>query len=664
MDYTFNTPRGIYHPSGDSPSKDKENHFPAHIEKVTGDMAKSRFQDGNGSNAPLPFTGHLKKQSELFKASIALKHLPQPLNPHNPHAENLNDVYMTNFHENRKLRALSPAPREVVFKPGNAPRGAVFHNRACYEIASLIGLEETVAPAKKGTADVVARHEYKTYTSANGKDRFLIQSDNGETNGGLIPMRDFNKHPNGDITYFDEDLQEEEYLTPTDSGTYIKNLSFTRFSSESKFTLLLKDDDDETEVVVPDNQLIRIGSQDEVAIDNKQYTLDEEDGLVTLTPKDPTDSNEQENLSFVRLVKPAGRSDLVPTDYLAPEDAYFKFDKKNSIVTADDGKHTLEKKGDGYFVSEKPEEFHVVIDKDGKAYLSTSAEMSKIEKDNKGDFILYNGQKYRVTEDNHDSIKVIGYHIIGMVQSKVENTYTKTEDGENIDVASQSPATKDFFNRIDSSSFMKAFLATIILRPQDGKVGSLNVSNVLFQAIPNSDGSSDPTDTNVKLMPVLIDLDETLPEKNDYSTDLEISQEGKAHVHVVRNGLMAFPQVSKALTADQRSEVVGMMETIISKRGAIEKQLSKYAKSGHADFNTSHVNATIEIIDKMKAFLQTPPRKNWSLGDLFFTIFPEYHEQWKLLDQMRGGMSAAQKADIIGHISLEMMQQMIENEDS
>jgi hypothetical protein len=60
----------------------------------------------------------------------------------------------------------------------------------------------------------------------------------------------------------------------------------------------------------------------------------------------------------------------------------------------------------------------------------------------------------------------------------------------------------------------------------------------------------------------------------------------------------------------------------------------------------------------MQAFAKNPPKADWSLQDLFFDIFPEYHEQWELLDNVRGGLTPGQKAEEIGFTSYERMADM------
>ena len=71
--------------------------------------------------------------------------------------------------------------------------------------------------------------------------------------------------------------------------------------------------------------------------------------------------------------------------------------------------------------------------------------------------------------------------------------------------------TQDAFYRwIPMNYFSEAFLASLLLRPQDWKIESLDESNVLFSTQPNIDGKIDPQDPTCPLRPVLIDLDETM----------------------------------------------------------------------------------------------------------------------------------------------------------
>lgn len=75
----------------------------------------------------------------------------------------------------------------------------------------------------------------------------------------------------------------------------------------------------------------------------------------------------------------------------------------------------------------------------------------------------------------------------------------------------------------------------------------------------------------------------------------------------------------------------GKEETI-----AIEKQPGAFDKD--------HISAYNDVVHNLDRFLKENEKNDWSLGQLFFFVFPEYADQWKML----GNMDSVKKAMHIG----------------
>ena len=205
-----------------------------------------------------------------------------------------------------------------------------------------------------------------------------------------------------------------------------------------------------------------------------------------------------------------------------------------------------------------------------------------------------------------------------------------------------------FFNRISMDSFIEAFVAVILLRPQDGVIGFFDNSNILFQAIPQGDNIN-PLDPTIQLRPVLIDLDETIPADNEKCLDPRLTNNGKETKHAVRNGLMAFPQSQNKLSERDKLYAETLMIDIINQEDNISQLLEKREM-----FTPAHVSATKEIIQRMGNFVDNQPDE-WSLQDLFFTLFPDYKKQWDALDPY----PPAYKAQIHGKASVESFPELV-----
>lgn len=298
-----------------------------------------------------------------------------------------------------------------------------------------------------------------------------------------------------------------------------------------------------------------------------------------------------------------------------------------------------------------PEDEFIIAYKDGKPFLIQCGEDEKSDKEildlvtdkNNKKSITLNNNRYNLEISPSGSVRVIGKNVEGLVQMKVNNTYTTPSSASGrsspLNILNPSENREHFYKRIDMPSYIECFLATMLIRPSDGKITDLEDSNVLFEALPNDSQVCDPMNPSCRLRPVMIDLDESLPSKNGL-----VEKEGVDGVHAMRNGLMAFPQ-AWGLSDDERNLVVAGIKKMIEKKAEIRNLLFKFVndKSGPEAFNIENIKACIEVIDRMEAFLEKPP-KDWKLKDLFFYVFPEYFLHWKKL----GDLSPEDKAMHIG----------------
>ncbi|MBS0656469.1 MAG: hypothetical protein JSR46_11885, partial [Verrucomicrobia bacterium] len=241
--------------------------------------------------------------------------------------------------------------------------------------------------------------------------------------------------------------------------------------------------------------------------------------------------------------------------------------------------------------------------------------------------VIRNGQEYQL-EQSDEGLKIIGKDIKGMMQSKVPNVFIGTE-GKNgiVNIVNSSKEVKEaFYNRIPMNYFADAFLASLLLRPQDGKIESLDQSNVLFSAQPNSDGKIDLQDPTCLLRPVLIDLDETMPANNN----IFIADDGM-ECCAVRLGLMGFPHARRALDRGEKEYLLHKIQKIVDEKVSLRSNLESYAKKPKVgDFvKQEHIDAFCEVIERLEGFTKTHALDaEWNLQSLCFAVLPEYARQW------------------------------------
>lgn len=570
-----------------------------------------------------------------------------------PHSsENANDVYMSDFSHTEEVQP-------VVFKPGkDAAQRAVI----CSGLAKMVGLGESIPVAKTGVASVVGKDIYTRLTREDGVDILVVKE-------SLDKVSDFTKGESGEVTC---------RIDSTHISLFPKEKNYQYQSNETAFGKALKKkedfiiltDDKYLLMIAPKNSVYDVLKGDYVQVNGHSYLVKQKEGKISLELKQKVGPETMKiggpdtkllKTQFLQLYRQDPEEEDSLLEVVVGKDSAIKISKENKdkkeipftynqreyeAIRSEDGVYKLEN------IEEEEEEkkelfiegqeLVVCHDTKGRHYLAPVEDSLPISKDEKGEFVLLNGERYTPKADGID-IKVFGESVKGMVQAKVMHIFTRPENARfDLDIKGHSPAREAFFKRIDMPSFIDSFLLTILLRPQDGKIVDLGQSNVLFQAIPDETGVSDPQKGMLK--PILIDLDETLPEKNGYSTDPQIIRDGKHEVHSVRCGLMGFPQARKKLDKEEKARVTQILGEMVKKQGEIHKYLEKISK----DRST----ATNEIIEKLANFLeQKKDASNWTLENLFFSVFPEYQKQWNML----GDDDPALKASRIGLESEESL---------
>lgn len=608
-----------------------------------------------------------------------------PLEPKNVTSSLVeSDVYITDW----KKSDSKEAPN-VVFKPG---KETVLKAKICAKILKIVpSLERTTPPAKLGkVGSLVSRYDYnKNYEILKHEDGELLvlENDNERKEVHYVEIKD-------GITYFT--LEGKRYcLAPTeDEGVYnIKKASL--INKKQKFEQvqdLSEEEEEELEeeaepqcYLVPKDKIFTILEHEDIEyikIHGVPYKIIEgsNEGYFKLEPffagkkqeisKEVADLIEQE---FVRKDKNSEEGEeldevLVPANALLPMEDPF-----STTIESKGIRYKVKQSGTDYTLSplKKAEEedfadesFVFVKTFGNNGYIIPEENQHPIIKEGKERYVLRNGQKYKVEKSEDGSYKVIGRNIEGVLQLKVEDICTKAlvKDSKSdkmkfkdIDVRVDTPQRKQFYERIDMASFINAFLATMLLRPQDAKLSSLPESNYLFRALPNEKGEINPDDPNCKLEPVLIDLEETIPINNKISQDPDKVQLGT--VHPIRNGLLALPHSRKILNDDERLHALNVIKEIIEHRSNIINSLEKFKKDEQKENNkkgvleNQHIDAFNEVFDKLEKFyLNNLDKDDWTLEKLFFDVFPEYEEQWNLLGNQE---TPEYKAQIIGNDSIE-----------
>lgn len=313
----------------------------------------------------------------------------------------------------------------------------------------------------------------------------------------------------------------------------------------------------------------------------------------------------------------------------------YKFIKQKDDSYAVSSDAPKKKKETGDFTDfESPLSFELSLDTTGfhsesesddeevsSAPIDTSSLYKIIYKDGKGQ-----SPPYLVKKDDI----IVCEEVEGMVQKKVENAFTGNEHIKGrkdspLNLLNKSDKRESFYNKIDRESFIECFIATILLRTEDGKITDLgsNGSNVLF---------TETTDKTLQLN--MIDLDEILPAENG----------------APRTGLTAFPQALEKLEGDEKDFAIQLLKGILTKKAEIRELLVGFAKSIEKEeeenlvFGEENIKAMEEILERLGSFLEANRDNDWSLQTLLFAVLPEYEKQWNMLE----GVPAVDRAMHVG----------------
>lgn len=538
----------------------------------------------------------IDEQSALFSSSRAITELSkkEALIPISEHTDS--DIYITKFDPLLGIK-------DVVFKPGLIPAQLA---ELCKGIVDLIGLSHIIAPTKKGVATVIAGEDLEIVEQADFQPKLKeYRKISIDTKSLILDSQDL-KQLKG-INKFGTNF---ELLSSGEE----ENIDYFLAPKDQIYEIFEKNGQEFTKIR---DYIYEIKALDEQGFSFKLTAFPERN-----KGKQPENSLLTSTYSKLDQQDPEETDSLI--EVLVPDEAHFDFSDHEDIFE----KISLVLKDKIPSAQKNKDEVHSpeIIAKDGNEY------------------VMRNGQLYSLISKEQETFIVIGKDVQGMLQAKIENTFTgPLNSSGSVDITTDTTRRRDFFNRIEMNSFIESFLVTILLRPEDGKIKDLTESNVLFVPIPGKDGKVD-VQTSL-LRPVLIDFDETLPKQNDWQAE---------GIHAVRCGLMGFPQAELKLSSEQRAFALQHLNNIINQKGQIKLFLEK-------SLPKANVEATLQIIERMQTFMLQNQENEWSLEDLFFHVFPEYKQQWMLPEIKTESRSV--KADIIGWLSENGLKSFREGND-
>lgn len=654
--------------------------------------------EGMGEKAPsLPdlMQARIQDQALLFKGS---RHLTdssklKALKVSNLGAMDANDVYITHWGK-------SKIP-DVVFKPGH--EAAVKAKLGTELISKVEGLKHTVVPSKAGTVKmVIPRKSYKHPVLGYEK---VLDGKGVALKGKWEPI---SKIKENDGRLLAKVGSKQVELIPTDrENVYqlktLKNPLDQILKDQSRDFVFLETDDEEDEGAQRlalkehvlnvfehrEKEYVRIHEQPYLIVEEKDGSLHLE--KVETAKKEVEGEKEKEketreeseaegwiSQKFVRCSKPIeaqGMDDEEEEDWdevIVPQDSLFEatlgFDDEldYEYLEFSGEQYDYQKDGETIEVSPKQMEDDLIILNPEKRVFRRVLPITE----SGGDQYVTKGEtKYLVTEDV-SQVKLIKVeeNVEGMVQLKVQDICTKVkiqisegkEETKVVDVLRDDAFRSQFYERIDMNSYIDAFLSTILLRPQDGKMLNLPNSNYLFRIIPDSKGDVDPLNPNLKLEIVLIDLDEIMPKANDV---YYMKDQGNKAVHPVRNGLMGFPHARKPLTVSEQQHAFEIMDDIISKKKEMHdyltktylKKESKLDKKKLGILSDQHIQSFDQVITRLEEFKKNHG-DSFTLEQLFFYVFPEYRDQWQRIGERE---TPEYKALLIGDDSIENIEKML-----
>lgn len=582
--------------------------------------------------------------------------------------ENENDVYIT--------ESKNDSPN-VVFKQG---KQAALLAEVCYRLSSIAGLEGAVVPAKRGIAHVIDSktaeedHPLMKVIGASEEDMQEVVVTMKKTTPVTISWKGKVLNHIACKIYGKEFVLERQ-----PSGGYkvceIMNSLDSLVKAKTRVKVCSTGEDKKDYFVVEADQVYDIaekGGKEYIKIGSLVYKLVEKEDKIHLerigTPQNSDPEIAKTPFLRVDILDPSSPEE--PFEVLVPSSGALPIKLAFEEMELDENDTSI-------VFSFQGSQYRITVDEEVEGDVFTFSIEKEDADENEPDKRLatvINHVFTLVATDVPQQPKtyvlaprsaILSKEVEGMVQMKVENTFHTPKNGRfPLDMRSESPALEDFFNNIEPFSFIECFIATILLRPQDGKITNLGQSNVLFQEIPDSPPIPNNIGITHRLRPVIIDNDETMPPNNTVSTTIDEKQmrpkksylkDPNNVVHPVRNGLMGFPQATRPLTPDEKTYAVKVIRNIIDHKNDMKKYLESVSKkektSGSKLFNEDKVTACIEIVDSLEAFLKKNQKNDWSLQDLFFAVFPEYKVHWDAITNE----SPASKASLVGLYSLKSL---------
>lgn len=322
------------------------------------------------------------------------------------------------------------------------------------------------------------------------------------------------------------------------------------------------------------------------------------------------------------------------------------------IISTDDGcqvklhdgvLYTLKEEGDGFIVesTDADEDDETDFDKNEHVLIATIDDQDFLVKEESAHpvvgsdnlHVLREGTRFELRA-SQEGTTLIAKDVEGLLQPMVQDVVTQI-GGVTVDTLRPSKAREAFFAMINPISFIDSVVLSVLFRTQDGKAADLNDSNFLF------------TKEGEQLNVTLIDLDETWPTQNDFSSDPELMKRGKGKISALRLGLMGYPQAHTPLTGEQKAHLLDLLNKIKDNSNSMMAVVDRYKVADGPSLEAVK-NSFKEVIEKLIEFSN---RTEFTLKDLVFHIFPEYQKQWQALEKT--SMPQEEIATWIGYCSLD-----------
>lgn len=245
-----------------------------------------------------------------------------------------------------------------------------------------------------------------------------------------------------------------------------------------------------------------------------------------------------------------------------------------------------------------------------------------------------------------------GSHVPGIIQERVCNLWL----GEGKPTKTQNQRDRIFqeLNQaIPTKELIHTIIATILARPQDGKivVGNsekpLEESNYLFKPF------SSPCQS---LTPIMIDSGEWFPSRNDINEEPSMPKDNSL-VCTVRCGLLAFSKVREKLDKDHSDYAERILRNILESVPTQELAISHYIEK--YGLNKGVLTSYLQTIRRIRKFYNHNQGKEWSLEDLFFGAIPSYKKQWNLFAK---DIQAEVRSSFIGNIPESLIMERYGNQ--